>query len=50
MTLTYLPMGDQQFLDGLTVADSGINDGLHVQLLQALLLLTPPAGKGMCVH
>lgn len=42
-------MGDQQFLDGLPLADSGIKDGLHVQLLQVLMLLVPPARKG-CVY
>lgn len=44
--LTYLPVGDQQFLDGLTLANSGVKDGLHVQLLQVLMLLIPPAPKG----
>lgn len=50
MALTYLPVGDQQLLDGLTLADSGVKDGLHVQLLQALMLLTPPAPEGLCVY
>lgn len=49
-TWTYLPMGDQQFLDGLSLADSCIKDGLHVQLLQVLMLFIPPAPEGMCVH
>lgn len=49
-TWTYLPMGNQQFLDGLSLADSYIKDGLHVQLLQVLMLLIPPAPEGMCVH
>ena len=43
-------MGDQQFLDGLPLADSGIKDGLHVQLLQVLMLLVPHAHEGMCVY
>lgn len=43
----YLPVGDQQFLDGLSLADSCIEDGLHVQLLQVLMLLTPPAPEEM---
>lgn len=48
-TRTYLPMGDQQFPDGLRLAGGRIKDGLHVQLLQVLMLLIPPAPKG-CVH
>lgn len=51
MTLAYLSMGDQQLLDGLTLADCGIEDGLHVQLLQVLMLLVPPAPEGdVCVQ
>lgn len=50
MILTYLPVGDQQFLDGLTLANSGVKDGLHVQLLQVLMLLIPPAPKGWGVY
>lgn len=49
-TWTYLPMGDQQFLDGLSLAYRCIKDGLHVQLLQVLMLLIPPAPEGMRVH
>lgn len=48
-TWTYLPMSDQQFLDGLSLADSCIKDGLHVQLLQVLMLFIPPAPRrGVC--
>lgn len=36
-------MDDQQLLDGLTLADRGIKDGLHVQLFQVLMLFIPPA-------
>lgn len=43
MTPAYLPMCDQQLLDGLTLAGGCIKDGLHVQLLQVLMLLVPPA-------
>lgn len=43
MTPAYLPMCDQQLLDGLPLAGGGIKDGLHVQLLQVLMLLVPPA-------
>lgn len=50
MTLTYLAMGDQQLLDGLTLADSSIEYGLHVQLLQVFMLLIPPAPEGMRIH
>lgn len=47
MTSGYLPMGDQQLLNGLALADCGIEDGLHVQLLQVLVLLVPPASEGV---
>lgn len=49
VTPTYLPMGDQQLLDGLALAGRGIKDSLHVQLLEVLVLLVPPAQTG-CVH
>lgn len=50
VTSRYLPMGDQQLLNGLALADRGIKDGLHVQLLQVLMLLVPPAPEGvMCI-
>lgn len=53
VTPTYLPMGDQQLLDGLALAGRGIKDSLHVQLLEILVLLVPPAQTGcvcMWVH
>lgn len=42
-------MGDQELLDGLTLAGRSVKDGLHVQLLQVLMLLVPPAPEGVCV-
>ena len=49
MTPAYLPMGDQQLLDGLALAGLGIEDGLHVQFLQVLMLLVPPAPGCVCM-
>ena len=49
MTPAYLPMGDQQLLDGLSLAGRGIEDGLHVQFLQVLMLLVPPAPGCVCM-
>lgn len=43
----YLAVGDQQLLDGLALADRSIQDGLHVQLLQVLVLPVPPAPNGV---
>ena len=49
VTPAYLPMGDQQLLDGLSLAGRGIEDGLHVQFLQVLMLLVPPAPGCVCM-
>lgn len=50
MTRAYLPVGYQQLLDGLALAGGGIKDGLHVQFLQVLMLLVPPAPEGVRGH